>query len=119
MTAKKNFKDPTMTFISQDSIDKVDKPEETTPQAKGTTKPPAGYKFNRAFIETKSKRIHISMQPSLRKKAQETADGLGISVNDFIHRAVHEAVYNDYVLDRIKSDLEAEEQLRKEMQEEI
>lgn len=118
MTTKKSFKDPTMTFISQDSIDKVDKPEEATATPKGITKPPEGFKLNRAFIETKSKRIHISMQPSLHKKAQETANDLGISVNDFIHRAIQEAVHNDYVLDRIRNDLEQEEQLRKELQEE-
>lgn len=120
---KKSFKAPTMNFISDETIDKVDKPEDNTTEEntiikpKGLPKPPAGYKINRVFVETKSKRVHISMQPSLYNNAKKTATTLGISINDFIHRALHEATYNEDVLNKIKADLEAEEQLRKELQE--
>ena len=102
----KDFKsNPAMSFISQESIDKVDgKPESTTPT--GRKKAPEGYKLNPEFIETKSKRVQILVQPSLHRKAKAVAEELGISLNDFIHRAIEEATYNDYVLAQIKKDLE-------------
>lgn len=107
--AKKTFKDnPTMNFISKDTIDKVDKPEEPTARPTGIPKPPNGYKINHAFIETKNRRVQLLMQPSLYNNAKEIANGLGISVNDFIHRALQEATYNNDVLERIKADLKGE-----------
>lgn len=103
---KKDFKyNPAMSFISQESIDKVDgKPADTIPT--GSRKAPEGYKLNPEFIETKSKRVQILIQPSLHKEAKAVADKLGISLNDFIHRAIQEATHNDYVQTQIKKDLE-------------
>jgi len=105
--AKKDFKgNPAMSFISQESIDKVDGKPEGTTSPTGTRKAPAGYKPNPEFIETKSKRVQILVQPSLHREAKAVADKLGISLNDFIHRAIQEATYNDYVQAQIKKDLE-------------
>lgn len=109
----KNFTDsPAMQFISKESIDKVDKPEKPKKQTsekstpKGGRKAPEGYKPNPEFIETKSKRVQILMQPSLHSKAKEISEELGISLNDFISRAIQEATTNTYVLDQIRKDLE-------------
>lgn len=92
--AKKSFinKDnPVMQFISPPSIEAVDgKPAAGAPP-KGTGKAPEGYKVNPAFIETKSKRVQILMQPSLYKEAKAVSEKLGISLNEFIHRAIQEA----------------------------
>lgn len=105
--AKKDFKgNPAMSFISQESIDKVDGKPEGTTSPTSTRKAPAGYKPNPEFIETKSKRVQILVQPSLHREAKAGADKLGISLNDFIHRAIQEATYNDYVQAQIKKDLE-------------
>jgi hypothetical protein len=105
--AKKDFKgNPAMSFISQESIDKVDGKPAGTITPTGTRKAPEGYKVNPEFIETKSKRVQILVQPSLHREAKAVADKLGISLNDFIHRAIQEATYSDYVQAQIKKDLE-------------
>lgn len=107
--AKKSFinKDnPVMNFISQPSIEAVDGKPEGATSPKGTRKAPAGYKPNPEFIETKSKRVQILIQPSLHKDAKAVSEELGISLNDFIHRAIQEATYSDYVRGQIKKDLE-------------
>lgn len=105
--AKKDFKgNPAMSFISQESIDKVDGKPAGTIHPTGIRKAPEGYKVNPEFIETKSKRVQILIQPSLHREAKAVADKLGISLNDFIHRAIQEATYSDYVQAQIKKDLE-------------
>lgn len=86
MAAKtKSFKtqfNPAMQFITQ-------QPEELTrPKA---AEAPEGYKVNPAYIETKSRRVQLLMQPSLYAQIKELASGAGCSVNDFIHN-----ILNDY-----------------------
>ncbi len=78
--AKKSFKDtPTAAamFISE-------QPE------RGPA--PQGYRVNYAFIETKSKRVQLLMQPSLHKRLKEAADAQGISFNEFVHRTLEQAL---------------------------
>lgn len=105
---KKGFKgNAAMSFISQESIDAVDSSAKTktapaAPAAK--SKAPKGYKPNPEYIETKSKRVQILMQPSLHKAAKAVSAELGLSLNDFIHRAIQEATYNEYVRGLIASD---------------
>lgn len=105
--AKKSFisrDNPAMNFISQATIDRVDgKTEDTTPT--GAKKAPEGYKANPEYIETKSKRVQILVQPSLHREAKAVSEELGVSLNDFIHRAIQEATYNDYVRGLIEKDI--------------
>ena len=111
MAKSKSFKtdaNPAMNFISKESIEAVDgKTEEATPTT-GTRKAPAGYKPNPEYIETKSKRVQILIQPSLHAEAKAVSKELGISLNDFIHRAIQEATYNDYVRGLIEKDTQGE-----------
>lgn len=100
MAKKKDFKNPALNFISQESIDRVEAPAPTG-------KAPEGYKPNPAFIETKSKRLQLLIQPSLHRDAKAIADKeLHISLNDFINRALYEATYNEEVKEKIRKDLE-------------
>lgn len=107
---KKSFTaTPSMSFISQESIDKVDgKQEPTNPT--GRKKAPEGYKVNPEYIETKSKRVQLLVQPSLYSEAKNISKDLGISLNDFIHRAIQEATYNDYVRGLIEKDVKEEQE---------
>ena len=101
--ARKDFKgNPAMQFISQESVEKVDAPKMEKPSSTGAKKAPAGYKLNPEFIEIKSKRVQILLQPSLYEKAKEVSKELGLSMNDFIHRALQEAVYDNYVRELIE-----------------
>lgn len=108
---KKSFTaTPSMSFISQESIEAVDgKPEPTTPTG-NKKKAPEGYKVNPEFIEKRTKRVQLLVQPSLYSEAKTICNGLGISFNDFLHRALQEATYNDYVRGLIEKDVTEEQE---------
>ncbi|MCR5259310.1 MAG: hypothetical protein K6E40_14275 [Desulfovibrio sp.] len=52
----------------------------------GRPKPPAGHVLNRAFVETKSKRLQVLMQPSVYERVRAQAEATGVSVNEMISR---------------------------------
>ena len=92
MAQKKSFKaelNPAMQFISTPA-------EETTTGAgegvASTKDAPEGYKVNPLYIEKRSKRLQLLVQPSLYDKIKAQADTEGCSVNDFIHRVLEDAV---------------------------
>lgn len=92
--AKKSFKDsPAMSFISQDTIDRVEgKKPSTKASKKDSAKTPAGYKANPEYIELKSRRVQILVQPSVHDAVKEKAQAEGISVNEAINQALKEYV---------------------------
>ena len=92
MAQKKSFKadlNPAMQFISTPA-------EETTTGAgegvASTKDAPEGYKVNPLYIEKRSKRLQLLVQPSLYDKVKAQADTEGCSVNDYIHRVLEEAL---------------------------
>lgn len=88
MSQKKSFKtdlNPAMQFISTPAEDE----RETTPR---TEDAPEGYKVNPLYIEKRSKRLQLLVQPSLYDKVKAQADREGCSVNDYIHRILEDAV---------------------------
>ena len=60
--------------------------------AAGTATPPQGYKANPAYIETKSKRVQLLMQPTLHARVKAAAEAQGLSFNDLVHRILEDAV---------------------------
>lgn len=77
--AKKDFKsNPALQFISTQ--------EEEQPVSKPIT--PTGYKVNPAYIETKSKRVQLLVQPSIIDAVARIADRKGISRNEAINEAL-------------------------------
>lgn len=106
MAKSKNFRsdtNPTMSFISQETIDKVDgeqreskeevkKTGKTTNPTGGKKKAPEGYKLNPEYIETKSKRVQLLVQPSVYEAVKAKAKGLGISANEAINEALREYI---------------------------
>ena len=87
---KKSFTtNPAMTFISQESIAKVD--GLTAPDQR-EKKTPAGYKPNPEYIETKSRRVQVLIQPSVHEAIKAKAQKAGISVNEAINTALKEYV---------------------------
>lgn len=103
MAKKKSFLDtatarednnPAMAFISEESIEAVDgQQEKEAPVLKAPTgeKPPKGYKLNPLYIETKSRRLQLVVQPSLYERIKEGAKDAGLSVNEYVHRILDEA----------------------------
>ena len=71
-----NLDNPAMQFISTPTEE-----EHTTVPAPA----PEGYKPNPLYIEKRSKRLQLLLQPSLYEKVKARADKQGCSVNDLIH----------------------------------
>lgn len=93
--AKKTFKDsinPAMNFISQESIDRAEGEIPATAGAKRPDKAPEGYKLNPLYIETKSKRLQLLIQPSLHEKLKRKAQAEGTSVNDLVNSILQDAL---------------------------
>lgn len=78
MGKKETFKkeNPALSYISQ---------AEELPK-----KPPKGYKFNPEFIEVKSKRVQLLLQPSVVDAIKELAEEKGLSMNETINEAIKE-----------------------------
>ena len=93
MAKKKSFIDnPALQFISTAEPEETRQEErETTAQPKQTEKPPAGYKLNPLYVETKSRRLQLVLQPSLYDRVKARAKASGLSVNEYCHQILDEA----------------------------
>ena len=112
--SKKDFKNPSMAFISDETIAKVDgEPEEITKAKKPAGKPksttevkasasrsasekrkrviievPEDLDISTEFMEKKTKRVQLLMQPSVYNYMKREADLKDISVNEAIARVL-------------------------------
>ena len=77
---------PVMDFISGASIIAEDPDPEKLeePESEAETIP-EGYKKNPLYIEKKTKRVQLIMQPSLYEKLKAAAASEGESLNNYIH----------------------------------
>ena len=116
MAAKKSFTDainPAMQFITPpqaeaptEATEAPAAPRPSGPSAKAKAKAkakkqpsgprrssaPEGYKPNPAYIETKSRRLQLLMQPSLHDRIKARAAAEGLSVNEYIHKTLEEVI---------------------------
>lgn len=95
--AKKTFKDsinPAMDFISQESIDRAEgsAPAADIHKVMRADKAPEGYKINPLYVETKSRRLQLLIQPSLYEKLKKKAQTEGTSVNNLVNSILCDAV---------------------------
>ena len=82
---KKSFKEhinPAMNFISQ----------EESGREVVHKKIPEGCKINPLYVETKSKRLQLLIQPSLHEKLKAEAAKKNTSVNDVVNQILNEAL---------------------------
>jgi len=89
MLSKKTSKEDlnsAMRFINQQTK------EESSINTPVKETPPKGFKPNRLYIETKSKRLQLLVQPSLHEKLKSCAVADGKSVNELVHSILEEAV---------------------------
>lgn len=97
MAAKKSFKNenPAMQFIGQGVVEPIptatEKPGRSIPPMRQQDPSPP-MKPNPLYIETKSRRLNLLIQPSLHDRIKDIAKGRGASVNDTIHQ-----ILQDYV----------------------
>lgn len=86
--SKKNFENnPAMQFISNHSSQNRHREETRNMQVQEPK-----YKQKPVYVETKSKRINLLIQPSLYDAIKDKASKQGISVNEYIHVALVNAV---------------------------
>lgn len=85
--AKKTFKDnPALQFISTAGEETEERRTEPSP-----AKAPEGYKLNPLYVETKSRRLQLVLQPSLYERVKARAKASGLSVNEYCHQLLDEA----------------------------
>lgn len=114
MAGKKSFagqQNPALAFISaqEDAPDQVEgqtipaakpagkaskEPERASTRKGGikTTDAPKGYKANPLYVETKSRRMQLLVQPSLHEALKARAAAEGCSVNELVHTLLEEAL---------------------------
>ncbi len=99
---KKDFtkNNPALAFIS--AADQEEQEEQTEQEAnKGEIitptpgKPPKGYKINPEFIEVKSQRLNLLLQPSLVKRIKKYSKNKKQSVNETISQIIIEKLDNE------------------------
>ena len=87
--AKKTFKDnPALQFIST-AGEETEEREQTAEAV--SAKAPEGYKLNPLYVETKSRRLQLVLQPSLYDRVKARAKASGLSVNEYCHQILDEA----------------------------
>lgn len=87
--AKKSFIDnPALQFISTPEPEGREQMQE---QPRPSEKPPKGYKLNPLFVETKSRRLQLVLQPSLYERVKAGAKACGLSVNEYVHQILDNA----------------------------
>jgi hypothetical protein len=92
---KKSFIDkgnPALQFISQPTEEETEHISKGKRKAQGPAQPPKGYKVNPEFIEVKSRRLQLVIQPSLFDKVKAQAQAKNQSVNAYICDALTQAL---------------------------
>lgn len=96
MSAKKNFKsdNPAMQFIGQSAL--VVTPTAVVPEVDAAPQPAVAVpmKPNPLYIETKSKRLNLLLQPSLYESIKKVAKKNKNSVNETIHQVLQDYINN-------------------------
>lgn len=76
-------------------VQKTDEPAQESTKANApvsnSNTPPAGYKMNPMYVETKSRRLQLVLQPSLYDRVKKAAQNSGLSVNEYVHQILDQA----------------------------
>lgn len=83
-TKKNSFKNPVEAFISVPEEEPVKKEAPVG----GLAKAPEGYKRNPEYIEVRSKRVQLLLQPSVVERVKALAKAEEVSINEMYNRAV-------------------------------
>lgn len=85
--AKKNFKDnPALQFISA-----PEREQEAESVTAPINKAPEGYKVNPLYIEKRTQRLQLILQPSLYNRLKEMSKKQNVSTNELIHQILDKA----------------------------
>ncbi len=97
----KSFKgNPTLKLLSEADKQTETQEEQEEPKMQEVQKnithgnpapPPEGFKINPEYIEVKSRRLQLVLQPSLFSRVKERASSAGLSVNEYVSRILDRA----------------------------
>jgi len=88
----KKEKNPALQFISSQAENKIQADNEiSNDNQEQEINAEVPMKRNPLYIETKSKRVQLLMQPSLYSRLKEIAVQKGTSVNDLIHTVLEQS----------------------------
>lgn len=90
---KKNIdlNNPALAFITASDTSEREKDINILEEIKT---PPEGFRLNERYVEIKTKRVQLVMQPSLYAKARAAAAAAGMSFNEYCHEALREKLEN-------------------------
>lgn len=94
--ATKNFKkdNPALSFITATEKEGINiAPEAPANEMTRSPKAPKGYKLNPEYIETKSKRVQLLLQPSIVDAIKSLAKREGLSMNEAVNEAIKEYLH--------------------------
>jgi predicted DNA binding CopG/RHH family protein len=64
----------------------------SAPASLTSRKAPEGMKVNPYYIEKRTRRVQLVLQPSLYEKAKAASEALGLSFNDYVHALLEQAL---------------------------
>lgn len=77
--------EPIQEMAAPEQTDNTDNKQQTEEKPKATPEPANNPPMKRLYVETKSKRVQLLMQPTLHKRLKKLANDNGLSFNEFIH----------------------------------
>ncbi len=92
---KKTFiNNPALQFLSTSQVEETETQNNNIVREENENEyPQSQYKLNPLYIEKKTRRVQLLMQPSIHAKAVEQAKKEGISLNEFIHKAIEDKIF--------------------------
>lgn len=84
---------PKKPFINRDNpaLNFISTAGQEAPEPRTERTAPEGFKRNPEYIEKKTRRLQLVLQPSLYEKVKARAEENGTSVNDYIHSILEDA----------------------------
>lgn len=102
MAKKKSFiesaqlqNDPALSFISHESLARIEGTDDSVITVEIDPAPEPEGRFRQGRSEVKSRRVQLVMQPSLYSRVRDASIRAGLSLNEYCHRALEDAVKNN------------------------
>ena len=84
---------PALAFIKPAAEQEQEQEQATNaPASLSSRKAPEGMKVNPYYIEKRTRRVQLVLQPSIYDKAKAASEALGLSFNDYVHALLEQAL---------------------------
>lgn len=84
---------PALAFIKPTAEQEQEQEQATNaPASLSSRKAPEGMKVNPYYIEKRTRRVQLVLQPSIYDKAKAASEALGLSFNDYVHALLEQAL---------------------------